>query len=188
MPKIDHFGIIAPIYEKFMSYSENELMREFAELPVPGHLLDIGGGTGRVSKRLVADIDHIEVVDLSFRMLRFARVKQLNARCASGENLPYPSSTFNRVLIIDALHHFSNQNQVIHEIWRVLEPGGLLIIIEPNLKLLTGKLVAIIERILLMNSKFLFDNSIKNLFVEFNADIQIMHQGVNSWFKVKKKS
>ena len=47
----DHFSAIAPIYAR-VTYSKKEVMREVASLPVQGRLLDVGGGTGRVSSAI----------------------------------------------------------------------------------------------------------------------------------------
>ena len=51
MPPFDHFAVIAPLYARAV-YSKTKIMSEVAELPVKGRLLDVGGGTGRVSAAL----------------------------------------------------------------------------------------------------------------------------------------
>lgn len=50
MPGLDHFGLLAPWYDKFIAYSDGDEIKERAELPAAGNLLDIGGGTGRVAR------------------------------------------------------------------------------------------------------------------------------------------
>jgi ubiquinone/menaquinone biosynthesis C-methylase UbiE len=186
MPAFDHFGFIAPWYDKFMAQNDRAEMVERAKLPASGFLLDIGGGTGRVSASLVELVDGIQVVDLSIEMLKFAQHKQLPAVCASGEFLPYQNDSFSRVLIIDALHHFYRQAVVIQEVWRVLQPGGLLAIVEPNYDLFSGKAIALLEKLLLMKSRFLKDESIASLFSDLSANVRIYHHRSNSWFVIKK--
>ncbi len=56
--------------------------------------------------------------------------------------------------MMDALHHMSFQKQAIGELWRVLKPGGRIVIIEPDIRRFVVKLIAIGEKIILMESHF----------------------------------
>jgi len=47
--------------------------------------------------------------------------------------------SFDRVLMVDALHHVVNQAETICELYRVLKPGGRLVIEEPDLRNLLGQ-------------------------------------------------
>jgi SAM-dependent methyltransferase len=46
--------------------------------------------------------------------------------------LPLPDASLDRVLAIHALEGATNPREVLHEIWRVLAPGGRLIAVVPN--------------------------------------------------------
>lgn len=48
------------------------------------------------------------------------------------EDLPLPDSSVDRMLLVHALEHFENAGETLHEIWRVLSPGGRLVIVAPN--------------------------------------------------------
>lgn len=48
------------------------------------------------------------------------------------EDLPLPDASVDRVLLVHALEHFENAQESLQEIWRVLSPGGRLIIVVPN--------------------------------------------------------
>ena len=106
MPFFDHFGFIAPWYDRLISNRNVEKIIELAKLPATGHLLDMGGGTGRVATSFVGLMDQIEVVDLSIGMLRMAWRKDLRSICASGVLLPFQNNFFSRILVVDSLHHF----------------------------------------------------------------------------------
>ena len=186
MPGMDHFGFLAPWYDRIISYKEDEELIEWAELPFPGKLLDIGGGTGRVSRSMINSVGKLIIIDVSFGMLKIAKRKGLIAISAFGELLPYPCESFGRVLIVDTLHHCINQREVLMDSWRVLKPGGCLLIVEPNYDHLSGKLIRVFENILLMKSKFLSDSAIVTLLHELTKEIKIKHVKGNSWFKAKK--
>ena len=48
------------------------------------------------------------------------------------EELPLPDSSIDRLLMIHALEHSEDADEVLHDIWRVLAPGGKLIVVVPN--------------------------------------------------------
>lgn len=48
------------------------------------------------------------------------------------EELPLPDSSVDRVLMVHSLEHAENPQQTLLEIWRVLAPGGRLVIAVPN--------------------------------------------------------
>jgi len=186
MPGLDHFGLLAPWYDRIISYKEDEELLKWIELPFSGNLLDIGGGTGRVAISMINKVDNLEIVDVSYGMVKMAKKKGFSATCALGEVLPYPGESFERALIVDAIHHCSNQEGVIKDVWRILKPGGFLVIVEPNYEHMAGKIIRVFEKLLVMNSKFLSDNEIVSLFLDYSEDIKIKHVDGNSWFKVKK--
>jgi demethylmenaquinone methyltransferase/2-methoxy-6-polyprenyl-1,4-benzoquinol methylase len=186
MAGFDHFKFIAPYYDKIISKGNFDRLIELSDLQIDEYVLDLGGGTGRVALALNKISKKIEVVDITLEMLRMARRKHLNAICANGKSLPFPGEFFSRVLVIDALHHLEAQKQVIREIWRVLRPGGFLIIVEPFYDQFSGKMIRIMENVLRMGSKFLSDCSIIALFDQLSSDIQVIHEKGNSFFKIIK--
>jgi SAM-dependent methyltransferase len=48
------------------------------------------------------------------------------------EELPLFDSSIDRVLVVHALEHAENPNETLKEIWRVLAPGGRIVIVAPN--------------------------------------------------------
>ncbi len=48
------------------------------------------------------------------------------------EDLPLPDSSVDRFLMVHALEHCESADETLHEAWRVLAPGGKLIIVVPN--------------------------------------------------------
>ncbi len=183
--RFDHFGFIAPLYNRQSVYSSLEMIVETGNFPADGRLLDVGGGTGRVAEALGGHAKQIIVADPSFGMLKFAASKPgLQTAAAFSERLPFADDFFQRVIMVDALHHVVNQNETAHELVRVLKPGGRIVIEEPNIRTMGVKLVALFEKLLLMRSHFLSPSEIAGLFAP--ERVRIVTKGFNSWIIVEK--
>lgn len=104
-------------------------------------VLDLACGTGDLSKELVKKIKHpglIIMADINDKMLQVGRdrlldqgkVKQLQFIQADAEQLPFEDSTFDRIVIAFGLRNVTDKNSALHSMYRVLKPGGQLIILE----------------------------------------------------------
>ncbi len=105
-------------------------------------VLDAGCGEGVLVERW-RDRLAIEGLDANYESA-FVRKGSLT-------DLPYPAASFDRALCLDVLEHlpYDDQAQALAELFRVLAPGGELLVSVPNLAhlqsrlkfLLTGRLV-----------------------------------------------
>ncbi len=187
MSGFDHFNLIAPRYEKAIPLRREQQLIELAGLPVEGALLDAGGGTGRVAQALLPYAGRVVIADPSAGMLRQAKAKErLELACTHAEKLPFPSDYFERILIVDALHHVICQEETAAELWRVLKPGGRLLIEEPDVRTLAVKLIAIAEKIALMRSRFLKPEAVAALFGQAGARKEVIAEGTTAWVIVEK--
>ena len=123
MPLIDHFDLLAPIYDRAIGPPDREQLQRLLGLPIDGPLLDVGGGTGRVAQILRDLGQEVIILDASLPMLKQAQAKGFRTINAYGERLPFADGTFERILIVDAIHHVANVPQVLAEFCRVLRPG-----------------------------------------------------------------
>lgn len=187
MPLFDHFDLLAPIYDKLIRPPEPGRLVELADLPVKGILLDAGGGTGRVARAIKDKVSDVVVVDLSPGMLRQAVVKNgLWTVRSRTEALPFSANFFDRIIMVDTLHHVYDQLLTARELWRVLSPGGRIVVEEPDIRAIPVKIVAILERFALMRSRFLSPEKILDLFFCPNADRSIEKEDYTSWIIVQK--
>jgi demethylmenaquinone methyltransferase/2-methoxy-6-polyprenyl-1,4-benzoquinol methylase len=162
-------------------------MKTLADLPVHGNLLDVGGGTGRISYWLKDLVIGIVIADSSLRMLNQASKKcTFITVCSNSEDLPFKDETFERVIMVDAYHHVTNQRVTADELWRVVKPGGRIIIEEPDVRKISIKFIALVEKLLLMRSHFVSPSKIKDTFCYPNASIQIESEGLTSWVVIEK--
>ncbi|MFN7036195.1 MAG: class I SAM-dependent methyltransferase [Bellilinea sp.] len=156
MFKLRHFDWLAPIYEKVISGEVTDKLIKVLDLQPEQWILDAGGGTGRIAAGLLGERRRIVVGDASLKMLLQANQKEgLLCAVCDAKQLPFGNQFFDRIVIVDAFHHISDQNQALSDLWRVLKPGGTLTIEEPDISHASVKLIALLEAIFLMGSKFL---------------------------------
>lgn len=185
--RFDHFDWIAPLYARF-SYDPTRL-KELAGLPRNGDLLDIGGGTGRVVKALGGLVGWRLIADISPGMLKQAKNSEgiIPVR-ALAEYLPFPNAHFEIILMVDSYHHLLDQQEALKEAWRVLRPGGKLIIEEPDIRHPLVKGVALVEKLLLMRSHFRHPHAIGQDLERIGAKVSIHTERYNAWIVAEKPS
>lgn len=102
-------------------------------------VLDLGCGSGLFLPAIYRNTSDIQAVDTSAVLLE--KAEGLVSACglegvvfkeANAEKLPYKDSHFDTLIAVDVLHHFQRLNLCLEEMWRVIKPGGTLIIFEPN--------------------------------------------------------
>jgi len=186
MPSFDHFDFLAPWYDRFIYRPPDDM---FHALLGDGtrRVLDAGGGTGRVSRRLQAEDRWIVLADASLEMLRHAILAGECGRvgCAT-ERLPFRSASFDGVILVDTLHHVQDQRQTLADLWRVVAPGGRLLVEEPDIRRFPVKLIAAGEKLALMRSHFLTGEQITFLLRELGAE-PALHRKLHTVWVVADK-
>ena len=182
------FDWIAPLYDQVASPRPVDVLLDKLKLPSTGRLFEAGGGTGRIAIGLCPYIDFLALGDLSFSMLRQANTKaHLHVLQHKAERLPFAEDTFDRILVVDALHHFSDQETAIGELLRVLKRGGRLVIEEPNIEKFAVKLIAWGEKLALMGSKIHTAEKIQAIFLQWGYPSQVCKENFAVWVTVDKE-
>jgi len=174
--RFDHFNLVARFYDRVFRFLSPERLMSLLQARPAERILDIGGGTGRVSQTFGDDYTVI-VCDPSWGMLKEARQKQMIACCGLAERLPFVNDAFDRMVMVDTFHHLRDQHAAAKETLRVLRPGGRLVIEEPDIRRWTVKWVALGERLLLMRSRFYSIADLARVFEEAGGRIVAMEEG-----------
>lgn len=160
---LDYFHILAPYYDRLMGPPDAGRLAVLLKLPCGGWLLDGGGGTGRASGPLRPKVGRLVVSDPCERMLGRARTRKLHAVKACAEHLPFRDECFDRILVVDALHHFADQAAAISDFARTLKPGGRIVVEEFDARRRTVRVIALAERLVGMQSRFLRPQAIRDM-------------------------
>jgi ubiquinone/menaquinone biosynthesis C-methylase UbiE len=133
-------------FDRFTQLLTSPLARrmvQLAQLVSGGRTLDVGTGTGivaleaaRVAGRGAAPGGRVVGIDLSEEMLKTATVKAERAGLAGlvefrkmdAEALALENRSFDVVVSLFALLHFPNPLMALQEMFRVLRPGGRLVV------------------------------------------------------------
>jgi SAM-dependent methyltransferase len=130
---------IAPDQVQNRAYvSVQNRLRKSLDLIVKQHpkkVLDIGCGDGFFSQRIEeATGAYVSGLDISLEAIDIAREKGIDARqCDLNEGICFDAESFDLVFCGEVIEHVFDPDLLLDEIWRILIPGGYLILSTPNL-------------------------------------------------------
>jgi len=142
------FAAIAGRYDtmnRLMTLGRDESWRRVVvgELTIPpdGWVIDMATGTGDVARQVIETYPHSRVAALDFCMEmmlagrhKFAALPGSHERvsfvCGDALALPYLNETFDGATTGFALRNVVDISQALHELWRVLKPGGRMVCLE----------------------------------------------------------
>lgn len=113
------------------------LCHALLELLPPTTIADLGAGEGTLSQLLARRARRVIAVDNSPAMVEYgARLARENGlsnvefRLGDIEELPVADGEVEMVWISQALHHVASPARALRQAWRILQPGGRLIILD----------------------------------------------------------
>jgi SAM-dependent methyltransferase len=94
-----------------------------------GAILEVGCGTGFWLRALSGRAKRIAGVDFSAEMIVRAKGSGASLVRARAESLPWTPGSFDRIVCINALHHFVDRDAFFAEALRTLTPDGGVIVV-----------------------------------------------------------
>lgn len=133
------------VMNDFMSMGTHRLwkkiMAEKTHLSEGQIALDVAGGTGDIAllmREQVKESGHVYVYDINYSMLEYGRDKCFDKGAVSGltflqgdgEKICFADNTFHCVTVAFGIRNFTNIQEGLNDMYRVLKPGGRLICLE----------------------------------------------------------
>ena len=133
------------IMNDLMSFGLHRVWKRYAIKalsPRPGfQVLDLAAGTGDLTALIHKQVGKsgcVHLVDINEAMLEKGRARLLDRgllegldfTVASAEELPFADNHFDRIIIGFGLRNVTDKAQALSEMYRVLKPGGLAMVLE----------------------------------------------------------
>ncbi|CAB9544498.1 2-methoxy-6-polyprenyl-1,4-benzoquinol methylase (EC 2.1.1.201) [uncultured Gammaproteobacteria bacterium] len=127
-----------------LSFGAHRLWKHYtiamANVKTGDKILDIAGGTGDLARAFatkVGNTGQVVLSDINAAMLNEGRKNLINKGVIgvefvqlSGEQIPFADNSFDCVSIAFGLRNVTDKDQCIREMYRVLKPGGCMLILE----------------------------------------------------------
>lgn len=99
-----------------------------------GSVVEFGCGTGYFTRAIAENARHVTATDLSKRMIEAARsnlrgLDNVAFQVQDSESASMPSDEYDAALMANMLHTLDDPVKALKECYRVLKPGGTLLII-----------------------------------------------------------
>jgi len=116
----------------------NKMVYETMALQTNDHVLDIGCGTGNLTRKMASQTGdiYIEGVDFSPSMVSIARKKNKKliskgkVSIVEGDfnTLPYKNESFHKVCSVNTVYFWPNPENTAQKLYKILKPGGFVVI------------------------------------------------------------
>jgi ubiquinone/menaquinone biosynthesis C-methylase UbiE len=166
-----------------------------AHISVEKHytILDVGCGGGRTVSKLATMATQGKVYGVDYSEESVAATKQINAqsmesgsvevRLGSVSRLPFPDGMFDLITAVETHFWWPNLSTDMREIFRVLKPGGKLILIAEIYKGANTAVSKLAEKFAKQSGMTLLSaNEHRELFANAGySDIQVIEESKKTW-------
>lgn len=176
---MNFFNFITPIYKYIHPGAKKtfEVVYKIGNFKKDDKLLDLGGGVGRIAGFFVGKVDNIMVSDSSSGMIEKCQsINGVKCVVSPAEQLPFEDYYFDKIIIIEATHHFDNLDKVLAEVKRVIKPGGTVIVEEINAKKFPAIAMETIEKLLGMKSNTYVAQDLLSIFQKHGFEMRVYNE------------
>lgn len=124
--------------EEYFTYLRHLFAYEFANKHIPARssILEIGCGSGYGTNLLSKNAEKIIGLDVDKSTVERVSKRYNSKNCFfelyDGIRIPYADESFDVAVSFQVIEHIKNDKNIIKEIWRILKPGGIMIMTTPN--------------------------------------------------------
>lgn len=131
-------------------------------------ILDIGCGKGGYLRNLVPAFpgNHFYGVDISYEVLKYLDVEDVEKRLGNLTCVPYTDDTFDLTYTCEALEHAVDIDSAIREMSRVTKPGGYIVVIDKNRERFGEMVIGEWEQ-------WFDENELKNLMGKYCTEVSV---------------
>jgi len=131
----DDYNLIAEQFASTRKFNWTDTLQPIQDLDlkIGDRVLDLGCGNGRLFKLLEKNQIEYYGIDISERLIEFAKKDVPGGSFVVGDitNTPYENNFFDFVLSIAVLHHIPTdelREQSLKEVYRITKPGGKIML------------------------------------------------------------
>jgi dolichol-phosphate mannosyltransferase len=123
----DYRAFDSPIWlQRYWQRARHRILLDFTDPNTS--VLDIGCG----SARTILDLPNAVGLDILLRKLRYIQPRHGKVVQGSCTMLPFAKNSFDAVINSEVIEHLPDDPVIMEEMWRVLRPGGTLILGTPD--------------------------------------------------------
>jgi SAM-dependent methyltransferase len=178
-----YYEEIGPDFDRFMSDYDVErraaLIQELLPRERPARTLEVGCGTGAITRTYRDSVDDLIVTDISGRLASAtAAANGALGRAEDAMSLSFADASFDLVISSECIEHVPEPARAVGEMLRVLRPGGRLVLTTPNRLWLPVVAISQILRIRRFqgNERFLSTRELRAAVVAGGGDV-LRHTG-----------
>jgi phosphatidylethanolamine/phosphatidyl-N-methylethanolamine N-methyltransferase len=146
-------GIYDGLMCKDLSASQDIIARIALRLGPESSVLEVATGTGNLALGLASTYMRIDAIDFAPKMIAIAenkarqkKIDNVRFLVEDAGRMPFPSESYDVVIIANALHIMPEPEKALREIYRVLKKDGVLI--APTFVHAQSKKAAVLSRIM----------------------------------------
>jgi SAM-dependent methyltransferase len=173
-----------PVLEPFLRWMR--LQKIIRCIPQKSIILDVGCGVSAAFLKTVSPrIEKGFGVDFKTENRQFKNIQTQQIKL--NDRLPFNDATFDVVTMLAVLEHIEKEREILQEIYRVLVPGGKLIITVPSvwsqpvLEFLAYKLKIVSEDEIRDHKRYYNRSKLKRVLVDAIGFEQFEHQYFQLW-------